>query len=214
MICDYSILSAAAQLHRYPAPELQEIIIRKIGMDATSRPSLPAIGVVFLGIGIVAFGGLGAALSIIQREALEKRGWFATGDLTDALTFTKPLPGSTIVQVVAFLGWRLGRWPGALVAASAFLAPSVVLMVTAAIAVTSLPDAPWVSGTLVGVQVAVVGLLASAIWRLAQSEAKSRSLLIALSIAFAFGLVVNAALVVVVVGALGMMWSSREKTDA
>jgi chromate transporter len=185
-----------------------------MSMDAISRPGLPAIGVAFLSIGTVAFGGLGAALSLIQREAVEKRGWFTPGDLTDALAFTKPLPGSTIVQVVAFLGWRLGRWPGALVAASAFLTPSIVLMVAAAIVVASLPDAGWVSGSLVGIQVAVVGLLAGAIWKLVRSEAKSRSLLIALSMSFAFGFIVNAALVVVVIGAVGVMWLSRDTSDA
>lgn len=183
-------------------------------MNAISRPAFPTIGVAFLGIGTVAFGGLGATLSIIQREAVEKQGWFTPGDLADALAFTKPLPGSTIVQVIAFLGWRLGRWLGALVAVTAFLTPSVVLMVAAAIVVASLPDAGWGSGSLVGIQVAVVGLLASAIWKLVRSEAKSRSLLIALLMSFAFGFIVNAALVVVVIGAVGVMCLSRNKSDA
>ena len=94
-------------------------------MHTDHRPDLPTVGIVFLGIGTVAFGGLGAALSIIQREAVEKRDWLAPADLADALAFTKPLPGSTVVQVVAFLGWRLRRWPGVLVGTLAFLAPSV-----------------------------------------------------------------------------------------
>lgn len=183
-------------------------------MDTDHRPDLPTVGAVFLGIGAVAFGGLGAALSIIQREAVEKRGWLAPADLADALAFTKPLPGSTVVQVVAFLGWRLRRWPGALAATLAFLSPSVVLMVAAAAAVASLPDAPWASGALAGVQVAVVGLLAGAIWKLARSEAKGWPLLIALSAAFVLGFVVNAALVVVGVGAAGVLWSRRRKADA
>lgn len=183
-------------------------------MDAINRPGLPAVGLVFFKIGSVAFGGLGAALAIIQQETVEKRGWLTPGDLTDAIAFTKPLPGSTIVQVVAFLGWRLGRWPGALLAASVFLAPSLGLMVAAAIAVAALPDAPWVSGALVGLQLAVIGLLASAIWKLVRSKVKSRSRLMALSIAFAFGLIVNAAVVVVLMGAVGVIGSSRDPSDA
>lgn len=183
-------------------------------MNIISRPSLPAVGIAFLSIGTVAFGGLGAALSIIQREAAEKRDWLTPSDLTDALAFTKPLPGSTVVQVVAFLGWRLGGWPGALVAASAFLAPSAVLMVAAAMAVTSLPDTPWVAGSLAGIQVAVVGLLGSAIKKLIGSQAKSRSLCIALLLAYGLGLVTNAGIVVVAVGAAGAVWSHYGKSDA
>jgi len=182
--------------------------------EPTNRPPLAAVGVAFLRIGAVAFGGLGAALSIIQRDAVERRGWLTQGDITDALAFTKPLPGSTVVQVVAFVGWRLHGWSGALVAAVAFLTPSVFLMVAAAGAVVSLPDAPWVSGALTGVQVAVVGVLAQAAWALARDGVRSRGLLFALVVGLAMGFVVNAALVVVALGAIGTVLSRGERENA
>jgi chromate transport protein ChrA len=47
---------------------------------------------------------------------VERRGWLRSSDVTAALAYTKPLPGSTGVQVVAFLAWRLGGWPGAITA--------------------------------------------------------------------------------------------------
>ena len=177
-------------------------------------PGLASLGWTFLRIGAVAFGGLGAALAIIERVAVERRGWFSAGDIADALAFVKPLPGSTVIQVVTFLGWRIRRWPGALVATLAFLAPSFALMVTGAILVTSLPDTPLVSGALAGIQVAVVGLLANAIWKLAQSEGKGRVLLLAQLVAFGLGFVVNAALVVIGIGAGGTLLESlRRKRD-
>jgi chromate transport protein ChrA len=46
-------------------------------------------------------------------------------------------------------------------------------MTIAATAVLALPDAPWLRGALTGLQVAVVGLLAAALWHLARSEAGS-----------------------------------------
>jgi chromate transport protein ChrA len=94
-----------------------------------------------------------------------------------AAAYTKPLPGSTVVQVVAFLAWRVGNWPGAIVATVAFLLPALALMTVAAAAVMALPDAPWVRGALTGLQVAVAGLLAAALWHLARSEAGSALLL-------------------------------------
>ena len=57
---------------------------------------------------------------------------------------------------------------------------------------------------LAGLQVAVVGILAAAMWRLARSEAGSFPLAFVLSAAFGAGLFVNAALVVGVVGAVGV----------
>ena len=72
--------------------------------------SLPRLGWLFLRIGAVAFGGLGATVAVIQRELVERHRLMTMTDVTEALTYTKLLPGSTAVQVVAYLGWRLGGW--------------------------------------------------------------------------------------------------------
>lgn len=170
-----------------------------------TRPGLLSLGWALLCIGAVAFGGLGATLALLRRELVERRGWLRPSDITEALAYTKPLPGSTVVQVVTFLGWRLSNWPGAIVSTVAFLLPALALMTVAAAAVLALPDAPWVRGALTGLQIAVVGLLAAALWHLARSEAGSALLLTMLLAAFAAGLFVNAAVVVATAGAIGVL---------
>ena len=173
--------------------------------ELTGRPGLPLLGWALLRIGAVAFGGLGATLALLQRELIERRCWLHLADVTEALAYTKPLPGSTVVQVVTFLGWRVGGWSGAIVATIAFLLPALALMTVAAAAVLALPDTPWVRGALTGLQVAVVGLLGAAMWHLTRIEAGSALLLTVLIAAFAAGLFVNAALVVAAAGAIGIM---------
>lgn len=168
---------------------------------------------VLLRLGSVAFGGLGAALGLLDRDLVRRRGWLQPSDLAEALAYTKPLPGSTVVQVVAFLGWRLRGWRGALFGAAAFVGPAAVVMILAAAASAQLPEASWVRGALDGVQVAVVGLLAAAMWRLAGSEARGLLLRAALVAGFALGLVVNAALVVVGIGLAGALFGGREEGD-
>ena len=74
-------------------------------------PGLPLIAWTLLRIGAVAFGGLGATLALLNRDLVERRGWLRASDVTEALAYTKPLPGSTVVQVVTFLGWRLAGCP-------------------------------------------------------------------------------------------------------
>jgi chromate transporter len=179
----------------------------------TKQPGLPALGWALLRLGAVAFGGLGATLALLQRDLVGRRAWLRSSDVTEALAYTKPLPGSTVVQVVTFLGWRMGGWPGAIVATIAFLLPALALMTVAAGAVLALPDAPWVRGALTGLQVAVVGVLAAALWHLARSEAGSGLLVIVLLAAFGAGLFVNAALVVAAAGAIGVA-VDRVKRDA
>src|SRR5207247_9369458 len=91
---------------------------------STARPALPSLAWALLRIGAVAFGGLGATLALLNHDLVERRGWLVASDVSEALAYTKPLPGSTVVQVVTFLGWRLGSWPGAIIATRRFLVPA------------------------------------------------------------------------------------------
>jgi chromate transporter len=177
----------------------------------SERPDLPSLAWALLRIGTAAFGGLGATLALLNRDLVERRGWLRSSDVGEALAYTKPLPGSTVVQIVTFLGWRLGGWPGAIVATAMFLLPAFVIMTVAAAAVFALPDAPMVRSALAGLQVSVLGVLAAAMWRLARSEAASVPLLIVLIAAFAIGPFVNAALVVGVAGVIGIAFDRMKR---
>jgi chromate transporter len=160
---------------------------------------------VFLSLGAVAFGGLGATLALLQRQLVDRRGWLQERDIGEALAITQALPGSTGIQVVAYLGWRLHGWPGALISAVVFIAPAAALMVVAAAATLALPDQPWVAGALIGVQVCVIGLLAASMWRLARSEAKGRMLSAVLLSGCVLGFFVPALIVVVGAGLIGAL---------
>lgn len=63
---------------------------------------------IFLRIGAAAFGDTGPVLVLLEREFIEKRAVLTPEDITEALTYTKILPGSTVVQIVAYLGYKLG----------------------------------------------------------------------------------------------------------
>lgn len=74
----------------------------------TFQPSLTSLAWIFLKIGSTAFGGLGATLALLERELVQSRQLLAAEELmTEALTYTKLLPGSTVVHVIAYLGHRL-----------------------------------------------------------------------------------------------------------
>ena len=71
---------------------------------APDRMRLLRVAWTFLRIGAVAFGGLGATLALIEHELVRRQRVTTKQEITDALTYTKLLPGSTVVQVVAYLG--------------------------------------------------------------------------------------------------------------
>jgi chromate transporter len=168
-------------------------------------PGLLVLGWDLLKLGALAFGGLGATLSLLQRRLVDHRGWLQQSDISEGLAFTRALPGSTGIQLVAYLGWRLRGWPGALVAAVAFIAPATLLMILAAAFSLALPDHPAVDRGLTGLQVGVVGLLAASMWRLARSEAKDKARVAVLLACAILGFFVNAALVIAAAGLVGVL---------
>ena len=173
---------------------------------AARAGSLRTLGWVFLRIGAVAFGGLGAALALIERELVTKRQWLTAADVTDALTYTKLLPGSTASQVVAYLGYKLGGWSGSAVATAAFLFPAALMMLALAAAYVSVTAVPAMRPAINGLTAAIVGLLLATTYRLGKANIPDRITLgIALaSIVAGAVLGISAAVIVVAAGLLGV----------
>ena len=174
--------------------------------DTPAGLPLLTLGQIFLRIGATAFGGLGAALALIERELVNKRQWLTAADVTEALTYTKLLPGSTVVQVVSYLGYKLGGWPGSAVATAAFVLPSALLMLVLAAAYVSVTAVPVMRPAIGGLTAAVVGILLATTYRLSKANIPDRITLgIALaSIVAGAVLGISAALIVVAAGLLGV----------
>ena len=168
--------------------------------------SLLTLGQIFLRIGATAFGGLGAALALVERELVNKRQWLTAAEVTEALTYTKLLPGSTVVQVVSYLGYKLGGWSGSAVATAAFVFPSALLMLVLAAAYVSVTTVPAMRPALNGLTAAVVGILLATTYRLGKANIADRITLgLALaSVVAGAGLGISAALIVVAAGLLGV----------
>jgi chromate transporter len=168
--------------------------------------SLLTLGQIFLRIGATAFGGLGAALALVERELVNKRQWLTAADVTEALTYTKLLPGSTVVQVVSYLGYKLGGWSGSAVSTAAFVFPSALLMLMLAVAYVSVTTVPAMRPAINGLTAAVVGILLATTYRLGKVNIPDRITLgIALaSIVAGTVLGISAALIVMAAGLLGI----------
>lgn len=169
-------------------------------------PVLTLAGV-FLRIGAVAFGGLGATLALVERELVDRRRLLTAADITEALTYTKLLPGSTGVQVVSYLGYRLGGWPGSALATAAFVLPSALVMLVLAALYVAAAVLPALGPAINGLTAAVVGILLATTYRLGKANIKAPLTMGLAVAAFMVGafLGVNAALIVVAAGLLGIL---------
>ena len=167
----------------------------------------------FIKIGAAAFGGLGVTLNLIERYLVKDRAVLTAQTVTESLTYTKFLPGSTGVQVVGYLGYRLGGWPGAALATSAFLLPAFLLMLALSIVYEEitvlLSDAA--TPALRGLTAAVAGILVATIYRLAKPTITTLTGGAVAVAACAAGIVlrINPAWIVLIAGMLGILWPQR-----
>jgi chromate transporter len=163
----------------------------------------------FIRIGVAAFGGLGVTLRLIERYLVKDRAFLTAQTVTESLTYTKFLPGSTGVQVVGYLGYRLGGWPGAALATIAFLLPAFMLMLVLAILYEEITVllADAATPALRGLTAAVAGILVATIYRLAKPAITTPTGAVVAVAACGLGIVLrtNPAWIVLVAGILGIL---------
>ena len=177
------------------------------------RPNLFALAKTFLRLGAQAFGGQAVLLSLLSRDLVQQRAWIHESDITDALTYTNLLPGSTNVQVVAFLGWKLRGLRGTVTATVAFLLPSFVVMLCFAVGYHHLALLTGFPAALRGLTASAVGVMVTVAWTLGHKTITSTAgILIAAAVFIAsVRYTVNSPLLVVGAGLLGVLREATRK---
>jgi chromate transporter len=151
---------------------------------------------------------------LIERELVTKRGMLTPAEVTEALTYTKLLPGSTGPQAIAYLGYKLGGWSGSAIAMAAFIVPSALLMVLLAGAYVATTTLPAIGPAVNGLTAGVVGILLATTYRLGKPNIRNRLTWAIALMSFAVGAFVgiSAAFIVVAAGLLGMILLSPPRT--
>jgi chromate transporter len=92
------------------------------------QPTLTYLFLTFLRIGATSWGGFMALISMIQKKVVEKDGNLEANVIMEGISLASVLPGPMAVNVVSFVGYKLGGWAGAFVSVVAVLLPSFLLM--------------------------------------------------------------------------------------
>ena len=124
----------------------------------------------FFMIGLFGFGGGYAILSLIQHEVLE-HGWMSAQEFTDIVAISQMTPGPIGINSATYTGFTACQTAGmseamcvlgSVVATSAIILPSIVLMLIICRIYLRLKENKWVEGSLKTLRVTVIGLIAAA----------------------------------------------------
>ena len=120
----------------------------------------------FLRLGAVGFGGPVALVGRMQRDLVEERRWFTTGEYREGLALAQLAPGPLAAQLAMYLGWVTGKALGAALVGLAFVAPSFVMVIAIAVAYIRFGGMPWMQAAFYGIGAAVVAIVARSAARL------------------------------------------------
>ncbi len=116
----------------------------------------------FLKIGAFSFGGGYAMLPLIKKEVIEIRGWITITEFIDILAVVEMTPGPIAVNSATFLGYEVAGVLGSIVATTAVVLPSFVIILIIAHFLSKFRDSPYVDWAFRGIRPVILGLVASA----------------------------------------------------
>ena len=119
--------------------------------------------ITFFQIGLFGFGGGYAMLSLIQGEVVTRYGWLTAQEFTDIVAISQMTPGPIGINSATYVGYQAtGSILGSIIATSAVVLPSFILMLTISKFFLKYQHHPIVTSIFAGLRPAVVGLLAAA----------------------------------------------------
>jgi chromate transporter len=122
----------------------------------------------FLRLGLTSFGGPVAHLGFFREEFVVRRRWLDETSYADVVALCQFLPGPASSQVGMALGRMRAGTAGAFAAWCGFTLPSAVVLVLLAKGLASHAE-QLPNGLLHGLKVAIVAVVAQAVWGMAKS---------------------------------------------
>lgn len=173
------------------------------------RLSLPALALTFLKIGTIGFGGGMAIIALMEHELVKKQRVIEAEEFLHGVGLGQIL-GPFAVNTALFTGYRLYGTLGGLIAACAFMAPSLVLVLILSWLYFSYHAIPALQGAVAGLGPVVIALILSAAWSMGRKAFKSWIAALLCAAATVAGLYrINPVYVLVVAGIIGLTLGTR-----
>jgi chromate transporter len=126
---------------------------------ATSKPTLTALFLGFVSIGMASFGG--GLTAWARREVVQRRGWLDDHQFLSGYALSQLVPGATNVNLAVFIGTQMRGAPGAIACFAGLTVPPLILMLTLGaiyFSMSGMPGGTGLSTALTGMGAVAIGL--------------------------------------------------------
>jgi len=126
----------------------------------------------FLKLGLTAFGGPAAHIGMMRDEVVKRRKWVDDQHFLDMLGATNLIPGPNSTEMTIHLGYIRAGWKGLIAGGTCFVLPAMIMVMAIAWAYVSFGTTPEVSWLLYGVKPVVIAIIVQALWGLGRTAVK------------------------------------------
>ena len=181
-------------------------------ISASTQESLIELALIYLRLGITAFGGPAAHIAIMRDEFVKRRAWVTETEFVDLLGAANLIPGPTSTELAIYIGFRRAGWMGLVLAGTCFILPAMLIVTALAWVYVRFGATPLAGGVLYGVLPVVIVIVIQAVWGLGQKALKTR-LAGALGIGtfILYLLCANLLILLAAAGLVLMLWEQRQK---
>jgi chromate transporter len=159
----------------------------------------------FLRLGLTAFGGL-ANMAYIHKMVVEDNQWLDDEAFRNGTALCQIVPGSTTMQLAAYVGLRICGITGAIVCLVGFGLPAFLLMMSLSALYTKTQILPTAVSVFNGLQPIVVAIMANATLLFGKTSLRTwRGIIIVGFAAITFGMGTTPVAVILLTGALGIV---------
>ena len=146
------------------------------------RTSLGELALVFLRLGVTAFGGPAAHIAIMEHEFVRRRRWLTHEKFLDLLGAANLIPGPSSTELAVYIGYEQAGWRGLLLGGACFILPAALMVGAIAWAYVRFGRLPELADMLYGIKPVVIGVIVQALWALAPKAVKKSKVLGAIAV--------------------------------
>jgi chromate transporter len=134
---------------------------------------LKEIALLFLKLGITAFGGPAAHIAMMEAEVVEKRKWMTRQHFLDLVGATNLIPGPNSTEMALHCGYHRAGLPGLIVAGFTFIFPAASITCALAYIYVHFGKIPQIEPFFYGIKPAVIIIILNAIYSLGKKALKN-----------------------------------------
>jgi chromate transporter len=168
-------------------------------LTVNAHQNLRELVVLFLRLGVTAFGGPAAHIGMFHDEVVKRRGWLTDQRFMDLLGVTNLIPGPNSTEMAIHIGFERAGLRGLIAAGLCFILPAALIVGVLAAVYVQVGMTPAAQGLLYGVKPVVIAIVLQAIYNLLDKALKRWLLRIAAVVVFGLALL-NVSEIVLIFG--------------